>query len=254
MNSSNICLNCHRDGHRYRHCSLPIRSFGIIAYQYTKAGLKFLLVQRKDSYSYTDFLRGKYCKKGVMNWELLDKMLSEMTNEELHRIKNMEFDDLWEDLWVEKKGIYFNERARSRKIFSLFDTSFVVKSVYTETEFGFPKGRKTLEETPLNCALREFSEETCIDKDSFELSADPCINEVFTGSDGVEYSHSYYLAKLNDTFTLNEKVTDLEMLKEIKSIGLFEYTECISKFRDYDHSKKAVLSEIYERLTGSYFV
>lgn len=249
----NRCLNCDHTGHRYKKCGKPIRSYGVISYQITEQGIKFLLVQRKDSFAYTDFLRGKYCKKGVIDEVLMNKMLNEMTDEELHRIKTIKFEQLWDDLWVEKKGIFLNEKSRSRKIFSSFNKDFDNKGNYTDTEYGFPKGRKSLSETPLNCALREFTEETCIGKDSYHLDTRPCINEVFTGSDNVQYSHSYYIARLKDDVVINPNVTDIEMLKEIKSIGLFSYDECISKFRDYDHSKRVVLSEVYKILTGSYF-
>ena len=50
------CNNCGNEGHLYRHCRLPVLSFGVLCIE----GEKILMIQRKDSLSYIEFLRGKY--------------------------------------------------------------------------------------------------------------------------------------------------------------------------------------------------
>ena len=40
---------------------------------------------------------------------------------------------------------------------------------WDEPEWGFPKGRRNFNETDLNCALREFNEETGINMKSIKL-------------------------------------------------------------------------------------
>ena len=45
----------------------------------------------------------------------------------------------------------------------------IIKPIYKTPEWGFPKGRRNLYEKDLNCALREFSEETGYSSKSINL-------------------------------------------------------------------------------------
>ena len=51
------CNNCGNEGHLYRHCKLPVLSYGVLLFTNEK---KLLMIRRKDSISYIEFLRGKY--------------------------------------------------------------------------------------------------------------------------------------------------------------------------------------------------
>ena len=70
------CTNCGLGGHFFRSCTLPVTSYGIIAVKYNNDinvsslflnsnninqndSIEFLLIQRKDSISYVEFIRGK---------------------------------------------------------------------------------------------------------------------------------------------------------------------------------------------------
>ena len=56
-----LCNNCGVYGHLFYNCKKPITSFGIICFRinlYNK--IEYLMVQRKDSLGYVDFLRGKF--------------------------------------------------------------------------------------------------------------------------------------------------------------------------------------------------
>jgi hypothetical protein len=81
------CVNCGEKGHVLKECNGPITSFGIIAFKTCKEEsdcindtnnklkeilkkintdkeeypkIKFLMIQRKDTMGYIDFIRGKY--------------------------------------------------------------------------------------------------------------------------------------------------------------------------------------------------
>ena len=55
------CNNCGNKGHLYRNCRHPILSYGIFIYTKGKNGeYETILVERKDSLAYIEFLRGKY--------------------------------------------------------------------------------------------------------------------------------------------------------------------------------------------------
>ena len=54
------CNNCGKLGHTFKNCKYPITSYGVILYRFVNDKPKILMIQRKDSLCYTDFLRGKY--------------------------------------------------------------------------------------------------------------------------------------------------------------------------------------------------
>ena len=58
--NKNVCNNCGKQGHSFHQCNLPITSYGIIAFNLNPQGNKFLMIRRKDSFGYIDFIRGKY--------------------------------------------------------------------------------------------------------------------------------------------------------------------------------------------------
>ena len=55
------CTNCGNYGHLYKSCNYPVLSLGIITFKYDikSNNILVLLIQRKDSYSYMDIIRGK---------------------------------------------------------------------------------------------------------------------------------------------------------------------------------------------------
>ena len=75
----NICNNCGKQGHSFHNCKLPITSYGIILFTPSSQGLKFLMIRRKDSFGYIDFIRGKYSPYNV---EQLQNTIDEMSNTE----------------------------------------------------------------------------------------------------------------------------------------------------------------------------
>jgi 8-oxo-dGTP pyrophosphatase MutT (NUDIX family) len=120
-------------------------------------------------------------------------------------------------------------------------------SKYHTTEWGFAKGRKNLNESGLECAIREFKEETGLFDDDFRII--PRFNPVaenFIGSDGVRYSHIYYLAEVKNNIDMRYRSKNACLLQEVKNIGFFEYKECYNLFRDYDVQKKFTLTKIRE--------
>jgi 8-oxo-dGTP pyrophosphatase MutT (NUDIX family) len=243
------CLNCDIYGHSFQYCTKPIKSFGIIAYRYKYNKLDFLLIQRKDTIGYTDFLRGRYkLKDGLIS------IIEEMTNSERYRILNNDFDTLWDKLWHNhKSGIYINEKTNAKTKFNKLDIRDILlkipKSKYEEPEYGFPKGRKNLYEKYQECARREFEEETGIKSSDYEIdeNIDPII-ETFIGSDGQRYSHIYYIAKVNPFLNLkNNTKTDI-FFEEIGKIVFMDFKEAYKSMRTYDTQKRFTLSKTYRIL------
>jgi len=60
MSKNNLCNNCGKQGHQFHQCKLPITSYGIILFRYSEKGIQYLMLRRKNSFGYIDFIRGKY--------------------------------------------------------------------------------------------------------------------------------------------------------------------------------------------------
>ena len=80
-NSNNelLCNNCGKHGHLFYICKIPITSIGVIAYRKYNNENQYLMIRRKDTLGYIDFLRGKFSldqKQYIMN------MILQMTNRE----------------------------------------------------------------------------------------------------------------------------------------------------------------------------
>lgn len=239
------CLNCDKRGHSFQYCTKPIKSFGIIAYKKKHSLIEYLLIQRKDTIGYTDFMRGKY-----NSVESLKSMVEEMSNEERSRILEDNFYNLWDKLWYNhNRGIYVNEKKNSFDKFTKSNIKDIIKktpsSRFQEAEYGFPKGRKNINERFEECARREFEEETGLVEKDYEIDKTiPPITESFVGSDGQKYSHVYYIAKVNPYINLSVKKKSDIYMEEIEKTVFLNYKDAYKKIRSYDCQKRYALTKI----------
>lgn len=263
-----MCANCGGYGHLYKSCNHPVISYGIICYKLmfdedTKTFVpKFLMVQRKDSLSYVEFIRGKYC---IQNRIYLMKLFSNMTEEEHNRIKDNTFDCLWKTMWCKtedetnknftkeyneacdkfnqlKKGYYLKANDDTTTHFSLSYLLETTKAQFIHTEWGFPKGRRNINEDDMSCALREFREESGINLKSIRFLHDiKPLEEIFSGSNKIRYKHVYYLSKYvgetNDNMITNH-------CKEIKKVEWFTFDEMLDNIRPYNVERKELAKRV----------
>jgi ADP-ribose pyrophosphatase YjhB (NUDIX family) len=214
--------------------------------------IKFLLIQRKHSIGFVDFLRGKY---KIDNIDQIIFLFQQMNKTEIQNIASLEFDELWNILWsyeyikinnTRKEFVYAKEKFLSLKnnleldLNLDFYTTNVVP-LYKFNEWGFPKGRKSKFESPRDCALREFCEETNIDVTNIKLidSIEP-IHENLIGTNGLKYRHIYYIAETN-----LENINPLQDNKEIEQIQFVSYNDACNLIREYHTEKKEVLTSVY---------
>ena len=139
MNETKIqCANCGGIGHVYKKCNHPLISFGVICYRICdNKTLEYLMVQRKDSLSYVEFLRGKY---NVENCGYIKKLFSNMTNEERQNIEDKEFMQLWKELWQSDNDCKsfskeFKEYSDAKAKFEKLKEGFNIKDKNNETYF-----------------------------------------------------------------------------------------------------------------------
>ena len=100
---NNYCNNCGNYGHLYKNCRHPILSYGIILYYKDGDEIKIILVERKDTLSYIEFLRGKY--SSITKLDYLELLFSRFSKMELDNINQYEFDILWKNLWIHTETI-----------------------------------------------------------------------------------------------------------------------------------------------------
>jgi len=277
-----FCVNCGEKGHVVKDCDGPITSFGIIAFkkinneqdekydindylkeilkkenvtQETYPKIKFLMIQRKDTMGFIDFIRGKYDNRPGYEEKKNKKIkvcLEEMTQKEKQTLLTKDFDYIWNHLWVNKDSrCYKNEYELARKKFHNLDIPYLVnnsKTTYYYNEIGFPKGRRNMKETNIACAEREFFEETGFNKDCYDfIKGYPKITEEFMGTNDVPYRHIYYLVKMRDNVHA-PKIDLYNKLQtgEVSNIGWFTLNECTSLIRPYDTAKKSVIEKVHQ--------
>ncbi len=273
------CVNCGNTGHLFRECRGPVTSFGIVAFRYHPEGLpptlgfrkrpfllcekhkndsavqemnesadgklSYLMIQRKDSIGYIDFIRGKY-----QDERGLEQLISEMTCEERFRIANWSFHEIWEHCWLNKQSrLYREEYQRAYSKFISVDIQKYLTQIectYSDTEVCFPKGRKDKVETNIQASIREFCEETGLSENDFFVLPVPPVEETFVGTNGVRYKHVYYLAQVSESLqdpTVNN--ANITQSGEVKNVAWVSFTQARRLIRSYDEAKLNVLNEVH---------
>jgi 8-oxo-dGTP pyrophosphatase MutT (NUDIX family) len=229
-----------------------IETFGM----YTN-NIKFLMIRRKHSLGYIEFIRGRY---NVENVDGIIFLFRQMTTEEIKWVSIRTFEELWNDLWLcnKNKNTYQTEFVLSKNKFdklknmddeNLLSLDFYVKNVkptWSSPEWGFPKGRRHLHETDLTCALREFQEESGFrDGEYIVLDKLEPLHENLIGTNGIHYKHIYY-----STISLTDRTPEISsdipnQHDEIGDIGWFTYDQAIELIRPHHLDRKKILTQIY---------
>ena len=259
INKINICNNCGKQGHSFHQCKLPITSYGIIVFRSSERGIEYLMIRRKDSYGYIDLIRGKYSSYNI---EQIQKSVDEMSIAEKERLKTESFNNLWKMLWGDNNINQYKgeENASSKKIeiirngiqinnknekFTLLDIINNSKTEWQETEWEFPKGRRNFQEKDLECALREFEEETGYSIKNVKVVENLLpFEEIFIGSNHKSYKHKYFLAYMNVNINNLQNFQKSEISKiEWKTID-----ECLESIRPYNLEKKQLITNVNKML------
>lgn len=275
---NNICLNCRKSGHHSKDCVESKTSFGIICFYIDKEidlnnkyiqqyittnpnnyestdftqyynNIKILMIRRRNSLNYIEFIRGKYNYANKYN---VNKLFKLMSREENMKIRKYDFDYLWKELWINtyNNKKFLKEYKSSKKKFDYLKECMFYDlltddnlSNYIEPEWEFPKGKRNLDEDSLNCAKREFYEETNISINDINIYKSAIIEEEFKGTNNLNYKNIYYFANTND---LSELTNSDSMNYEIGDIKWFSINEAINIIRPYYVSKIKLIYQIYQ--------
>lgn len=255
MNKSiNMCNNCGKQGHAYHQCKLPITSYGLIVFRPSERGLEYLMIRRKDTFGYIDFIRGKH---SFLNMYHIKNSINEMTIDEKERILNEPFEKLWKDMWGETIMPQFRseEFIASKKFYQIRSgikmdnneigtLNDIVKQSTTkwiETEWEFPKGRKNYNEKDIDCAFREFEEETGIPKTNVNFIQNILpFEEIFIGTNHKSYKHKYFLGYMHHN---SIDLTNFQS-SEVSKVEWKTFDECLKVIRPYNLEKKQLITNI----------
>ena len=259
MYSNNFCNNCGYKGHLFHQCKLPITSNGIVAYnKISNSDIKYLMIRRKDSLGYVDFMRGKY---HINNKTYIMNIINEMTIHEKQNLLTKDFNILWNTLWGDyvtnqyknEKNVAY-EKFRILKSGIIIDNTFIdleklIKNSNTEwkePEWGFPKGRRNYMETDIKCALREFEEETGYSKNNIEIihNLSP-YEETFIGSNYKSYKHVYYIGNI-----INSNIRNEFQASEVSKIEWKTCADSIKSIRRYNCERIDILLKINKIITS----
>ena len=249
------CNNCGKKGHTYNQCSKPITSIGVIVFSKEYDHIKYLLICRKDTLGFVEFLRGKYY---VNDKEYIQNLIDEMTVEEKNKLLNHDFKKLWNDLWGKFNNNQYRQEERLSKekfnllkegvfnvhnkndVFTLEDIIKNSKTNWTEPEWGFPKGRRNYNENDMICAIREFEEETGYSKKDIEIISNlKPFQEIFTGSNFKCYKHKYFLSFFEKPHT-----NSLFQKSEVSQLKWFTLEECLTKIRPYNLERIDLIKKV----------
>ena len=250
--SQTYCNNCGKQGHSYHQCKVPITSFGVIVFRKTpEQRLEYLMIRRKDTLGFIDFMRGKY---SIYNKDYILNMMRQMTVDEKHRLKTQTFEEIWLDIWgtSNMSEQYRNEESTSRDKFATLRNGVYTKyemytlgdlieasyafDTWTEAEWGFPKGRRNYQERDYDCALREFSEETGYSPTSLiNVKNILPFEEIFTGSNYKSYKHKYYLNMMSYEDSLKPRSIQA---CEVSASEWKTAEECLAAIRYYNVEKR----------------
>ena len=265
-NNTIICQNCGEKGHHVKECPNPTTSLGVLAYRYNNDKIEYLMVCRRNTIGFVEFIRGKYANSDI---KYIQKLFDVMTNKEIDLLKTATFDDLCEYLWMDKKfnkkytnkvkrdynsAIHKYNKINNGYVLSnkLINIPYFIENksdFYTEQEWGFPKGRRNHYENNFQAATREFYEETGIPINNIDISNNSkTFSEVYNSYDNIKYQNVYYIAYYNGDGKIGIDFTKQEQYTEISQINFFDFKNAITKLRDYDDNKRKLITEINEYL------
>lgn len=200
-----MCKRSDRAGGTVYRGMYPVTSFGVCVRREVGGEARYLVVQRRDSMAYAEFVRGRY---DIEDEEYVMKLVDGMTVAERGQLRSAAGQSGGGDmLWGGSaprcgRNAY---RAGRRSFDALMATRPGAVMRYIDNtagrdapEWGLPKGRKAFcSESGIECALRELREETGIDGGQLALLGNGAVRE-FVGGNRLFYRHVFYNADLVD--------------------------------------------------------
>lgn len=177
----------------------------------TKGTPEMLLVKNRITHSYNEFVYGKYKS---WNIDVLQNMFNRMSVHEKLFLLTMDFSKIWHYIWLKvhtpgdpDSNMYeFYIHCRNR--FEKFTKDggrrlrqLINNSTSGEPGWEIPKGRREQRELDIDCATREFREETNIPPQCYNIlwNVEPITVTYQTDNNSI-YHNRYYIGVLNKEY------------------------------------------------------
>ncbi len=208
------------------------RSIGIACCRFNtvKNEIEILLVRKRYTYHFAEFVMGNYV---ISDDSKILHLINRMNIEEKIDLLSLDFDKIWYRFCLIDPTTYTNtEVCRSyfdQKFYlrckRKFDETFLRRmpeynrmkkllnnSDSRDTIWELPKGKRSNNhETELNCAIREFYEETRISANQYTILHNLGVFTTSHQSSKNTYISKYYVAVMNISFEINHKYTNPKM-------------------------------------------
>jgi 8-oxo-dGTP pyrophosphatase MutT (NUDIX family) len=185
--------------------------------------------------------------------------MSLMTMYERKILLNVPFDTLWYQVWYQTytQKHLTNDYAFAKIKFQLLKECgsmelFISQTTtkYYEPEWGFPKGRRRLKESDMDCAIREFCEETGLHKNEIKIdNEEEQLEETFYGTNKVLYTHIYYTARIIKNIYKHVYIDycNPHQAREVQKVKWVSKDDVIRLTREYNIERKELFLKATEK-------
>lgn len=156
-----------------------------------------LMVQKKTTYSFFNFVFNKYNYKDIRK---MSQLFNTMTKPEKQDILKFDFEKLWNRIGIDcEPQVYQKKKTKFDNLNKEFITNLIKRSSNADPIWEIPKGRMEHEELPLNTAIRELYEETNVDRELYRVYADAKPILYTNCTDYMIYQTTYFLGEIIDS-------------------------------------------------------
>ncbi len=229
-------------------------SYGVALCRYNKEKnnrVEILMIRKRYSYHFFNFVFGRYKTEDTKQ---LKYMISNMSFGEKIDIFGMNFENMWYRIWLnnpikkydiidlykdsrkklsdsDRNKLFFQKKTKFEKNF-MYDggkriKKLICESMDAELTWEIPGGGKNLDESNIDCAIREFREETGISENDFKIlyNVKPIISSIVDGS--ILYQQCYYIAVENEGVRFEPKINfnkfiQISEIEQLKWVSVLE--------------------------------
>ena len=247
----------------------PVLSFGVIGFRMVYDAFSntikpyYIMVQRKDSICFVEFVRGKY---NIFDPDYVRTLISNMTVAEAEAICTSSFDELWRKVWVNvgrrseaeyraahcRFEMLRNGYMHNGRLVKLVTLAAEASPVHKEQEWEFPKGRRSSGESGLECAIREFEEEAGVPRRFLRVSNDKPVVFMKRGCNEVLYKFVYFVVQCAPCVKVG-RINEVQA-REVMSVRWMDFKAVLRKLRTPQHVRAFVEVNAHIMQTASLFL
>jgi ADP-ribose pyrophosphatase YjhB (NUDIX family) len=179
-----------------------ITSYGLVLFTIHKNNVYYVTAKRRNSIPYLQVMCGR-----ARDAAELEKYIRLLPTEERKMLLKHDCETLYRDLYPTDTRRYLQTLGRYRTQFQDMITKH--KDILDQAagcdfvQWEFPKGRRKQYETAVQCAAREFTEETGLT--DFDIIIHNPITSQYVGYDGHYYKSIFFLAYTNKKCAIKYK-------------------------------------------------